>query len=424
MAENNHSSKEQYRFDVITKVLKKEIKPGLAAKLLGISSRQIRRLKIAVREYGASALIHKLKGKRGNRHIDPAVKGKALTLIKQTYADFKPTFATEKLEENHSIHVSHETTRLWMIKEGLWKPRKQKQSAYRSWRPRKEYFGELQQFDGSYHHWFENRYCDERGNPIEVCLLAGIDDATGKITKASFTDNEGVAAVFTFWKEYVEEVGKPISIYLDSFSTYKINHKHAIDNRDLMTQFQRAMQQLNIQLITAYSPEAKGRVERLFGTLQDRLIKEMRLAGINTPEDGNKFLKEDFLPKFNRRFAVIPSNEGDIHKSLLKGEKENRNHIFSTHEVRRINLDFTIQFKNNWYQLAEIQPTTVRPIQKVIVETWLDHTIHIVLKSYELKYILLPEKPKKREIRQPIILTTHKLNWKPPPNHPWRKPFK
>jgi hypothetical protein len=287
--------------------------------------------------------------------------------------------------------------------------------------PRKEYVGELIQFDGSYHLWLENRFVDQQREPIEVCLLAAIDDATGTITKAKFADNEGVAAVFTFWKEYVEQIGKPLAIYLDAFSTYKINHKAAVDNKELKTQFQQAMQSLAITLITAHSAEAKGRVKRLFGTLQDRLVKEMRLANITTPESGNTFLKEIFLPKFNNKFAVIPAKTGNVHRSLSKPEKSQISHTFSTHGTRRINLDFTIQFKNIWYQLIEIQPTTVRPLERVIMETWLDGSIHIVLKGYELAYLVLPERPKKRRIRQPIILTTHTLNYKPPPDHPWRK---
>lgn len=421
MAEKKLNAQEQYKFDIITKVIKKEIKSGHAAKLLGISPRQIRRLKMRVKTEGTSAVVHKLKGKLGNHHINILVKQNALKVIEETYTDFKPTFATEKLGENHAIHISPETIRLWMMEKKLWKPRKQKQFVYRSWRPRKEYFGELEQFDGSYHFWFENRFVDKEGRPIEVCLLASIDDATGEITKAQFSANEGVIAVFTFWKEYVEKTGKPLNIYLDKFSTYKINHKAAVDNTELITQFQRAMRQLGVELITAHSAEAKGRVERLFQTLQDRLVKEMRLANINTPEEGNIYLEEVFMPKFNAKFAVIPAKTGDLHKQLFPQEKNQLNHIFSIHDTRRVNLDFTIQFKNNWYQLTEIQPTTVRPLEKVRVNTWLDKSVHIALRDYELAYILLPEKPKKQRIKQPVILTTHTLNYKPPPNHPWRR---
>lgn len=414
------TEEERYKFDIITKVIRKEIKPGHASKLLGISPRQIRRLRIVVKQYGITAVQHKLKGRKSNHHIDPEIKKKAVAVIQETYGDFKPTFATEKLAENHDIHISYGTTRLWMIEQGLWKERKQKQITYRSWRPRKEYFGELEQFDGSYHLWFENRFVTEQGQPIEVCLLASIDDATGRITKAQFAANEGVVAVFTFWKEYVEDTGKPLGIYLDKFSTYKVNHKAAVDNSELMTQFQRAMHTLSILLIPANSPEAKGRVERLFQTLQDRLVKEMRLAGISTPEAGNTFLAEVFIPKFNQQFGVAAAKEGDVHRKLVLEEKHLKS-IFSIQTTRRVNLDFTIQFKNNWYQLNEIQPTTVRPLLHVTIETWLDQSVHLTLRGHELRYILLPEKPKKQRSKQPPILTTHSLNYKPPPNHPWRK---
>ena len=422
MADRELTSEEQYKFDVVTKVINKEIKPGIASRLLGVSPRQIRRLKLAVLENGIHAVIHGLKGKQGNHHVDLLVKKKAITAIRKTYSDFKPTFTTEKLEENHNIHVSYGTTRLWMIEHGLWKVRKQKRGSYHAWRARKEYFGELEQFDGSYHYWFESRFVDENGNPIEVCLLASIDDATGKITKAAFAANEGVIAVFTFWKEYIEKLGKCLKVYLDKFSTYKINHKAAVDNFELITQFQRVTKTLDIELIFANSPQAKGRIERLFQTLQDRLVKEMRLAQINTPEEGNKFL-EVFIPKFNAQFAVTAEKEGDVHKPLSEADKKTFNRIFSIQSTRRVNNDFTIQFKNQWYQLTELQKTTIRARETILVEEWLDKTIHFSLKGFYLKYTVLPEKPKHIK-RNPTILTTHKLNWKPPANHPWRKPFK
>lgn len=417
----NLTQKEEEKFKIIQQTLAGILTNGKAAVMLGVSERQVKRLKKKVREIGIPAVIHKLKGQKGNHHLDPAIKEKTLLAIKKQYSDFKPTFATEKLAQKHGIHISYGTTRLWMIEEKLWKPRAQKKNTYRAWRPRKEYFGELEQFDGSYHLWFENRFVDEFGTPIEVCLLASIDDATGEITKAKFAANEGVVAVCSFWKEYVEELGKPVGIYLDKFSTYKINHKSAVDNSELMTQFQKIMKELAIQLITAHSAEAKGRVERLFQTLQDRLVKEMRLEGINNPSEGNIFLRDIFIPAFNRMFSVVPAKTGSVHKPLLKEEKQRINYIFSIKETRRITLDFTIQFKNQWYQLTEIQPTTVRPLERVTIQAWLDETIHIILKGYELKTILLPQKPKKRRIKQPIILTTHTLNYKPPTDHPWRK---
>lgn len=417
------SSKEQEKLDVIKRALEKKITNGHAAKILGVSLRQIKRLKKNIRAYGAQGVVHRLKGKPSNHRLPQNIKDKTLELIQERYIDFKPVFASEKLRENHGISVNAQTVRRWMIEARLWQSRKQEKIDYRSWRPRKEYFGEMQQFDGSYHHWFEKRYCDENGEPIEVCLLASIDDATGKITKAQFTNNEGVIAVFAFWKTYIISRGKPLSIYLDKFSTYKINHKAAIDNHELMTQFERATKDLNILLITAHSPEAKGRVERLFETLQDRLVKEMRLANINTPEEGNSFLEKVFLPKFNNRFAVIPAKEGDVHRPLSDTDRKNIHRIFSVQSKRRVNNDFTIQFKNKWYQLAELQPTTVRAREKILVEEWINGTVHFSLREKYLTYTVLPERPKKIS-RQPLVLTTHKLNWKPPLNHPWRRYYK
>lgn len=410
---------EEQKLTVIKATLNKKLTNGAAAKKLGLSIRQLQRLKADVQRSGSSAVVHKLKGRLGNHHIDEQIKKKLIDDIKLKYSDFKPKFATEKLQEEYQVDVTSQTIRVWMSEEDLWKPHKQKKPDYHAWRQRKEYFGELEQFDGSYHLWFEERLVDENGNPQEACLLASIDDATGKITHALFDFNEGVVPVFNFWLEYVLTLGKPLGIYLDKFSTYKINHKSAIDNSELMTQFQKAMKLLNIEVINANSPEAKGRVERLFGTLQDRLVKELRLAGINTIKDGNRFLKEVFISKFNNKFSVTPAMEGEVHRQLTQEEKSNLKSIFSIKSTRRINSDFTIQFKNHFYQLEEIQPVTIRPKEKILVEEQLGGTIHFRFKEHYLKVFILPEKPKKVS-RQPVILTTHPLNWKPPPDHPWR----
>lgn len=413
------SEKEKQKLEIITSLLKRKITNGQASKNLRLSIRQVQRLKIEVRKCGASALVHPLKGKPSNHKLYKAVKLEALSLVRERYSDFKPKFASEKLEENHQLIIHPETLRLWMIEQGLWKARKQKSPDYHAWRERKEYFGELEQFDGSYHLWFEQRLLGEYGNSQEVCLLASIDDATSKITHAKFDFNEGVVPVFNFWMEYVLTVGKPLGIYLDKFSTYKINHKSAVDNAELMTQFQKAMKLLAVEVINANSPEAKGRVERLFGTLQDRLVKELRLNNISSIVEANKFLKNIFIPKFNSKFSVIPAKKGDVHRSLTQKEKRNLKSIFSIKSTRRINQDFTIQFKNHFYQLEEIQPITIRPKDKVLAEEWLNKTIHFKFKDKILKVFILPEKPRKT-YRQPAILTNHPLNWKPPPNHPWR----
>jgi len=410
--------KEQQKLLIITNLLKRKITNSEAAKQLGLSIRQVQRLKNGIQKHGSLALIHKLKGKPSNHQLNQAIKLQAISLVKEKYSDFTPKFASEKLAEVDSLIVHPQTLRRWLIKAGLWNSQKQKKPQYHAWRERKDYFGELEQFDGSYHLWFEKRLLDEYGNPKEVCLLASIDDATGKITHAYFDFNEGVIPVFNFWMEYVKTLGKPLAIYLDKFSTYKINHKAAVDNSELMTQFQRAMKSLSIEVINANSPQAKGRMERLFGTLQDRLVKELRLNNLSSITESNLFLK-GFIPKFNSRFSVHPVKDGNIHRQLTRREKMNLKSIFSIQSTRRVNLDYTIQFKNQFYQLEEIQPTTIRPKERILVEEHLDGAIHFRFKEHYLKCFVLSEKPKKI-FRQPVILATHPLNWKPPPGHPWR----
>jgi len=415
------TSSEQTTREVINAALKKEITNAIAAVKLHLSVREVQRLKAKARRDGIDALVHGLKGKTSNHKIDETVKKKVLSLVTDKYHDFKPTFASEKLGELEGILVNRETLRLWMVEEKLWKPRRhKKRGTYRSWRPRKEYYGEMEQFDGCYHLWLENRYTDSEGIPLELCLLLSVDDATGKITNGYFDTNEGIIPVYRFWKTYILFHGKPLIIYLDKFSTYKINHKAAEDNKELMTQFQRVCIDLGIKLINANSPEAKGRVERTFETLQDRLVKEMRLANIKTPDEANVFLNNIFIPKFNERFSVIPTKEGCVHKTLTQQDTQNIDHIFSIQSKRTINNDFTIQFNNKWYQLQEIQPTTVRAREQVTVEEWLDGTTHFMLRGHDLPYLPLPERPE-RVKKPPVILTTHKLNWKPPHNHSWIK---
>ncbi len=286
----------------------------------------------------------------------------------------------------------------------------------RFWRPRKDNYGEMQQFDGSYHHWLENR-------AGELCLLLSIDDSTGKITHAKFDYNEGVLAVFGFWREYFGKNGLPISVYLDKFSTYKVNHKNAVDNSELKTQFERAMNQAGVKPITAHSAEAKGRVERVFGTLQDRLVKEMRLAGINTIKEANQFL-EKYLPKFNAQFSVVPNRTANLHKKVSEPLEERLPRIFSRQSQRKVNNDYTIMFEGRYFQLSQQQPTTVYKKDAVIVEEHVDGNVKINLKDYHLNYTVLPERPRKVvDIKLSALTPRKQSGWKPPTDHPWRKPF-
>ena len=410
------STKEQMRERVIEELVAGLINGTDAACKLTVTVRQVKRLKRAYIQKGREGLIHQSRGKQGSRKTDTKMEEKIIEIIKGKYGDFGPVLATEKLGEIHGIIVDSETIRHMMIRAGIWSVRKKRNNEYHAWRERRAGYGELQQFDGSYHDWFEGR------NPLvpEVCLLASIDDATGKITDAVFGMNEGVIEVFRFWKTYVLVHGIPVAVYLDKFSTYKINHPSAEDNHELMTQFQRVTKELDMDLITAHSPQAKGRVERLFNTLQDRLIKELRLQGISTIEEANIFLKDIFIPWFNSRFAVEPRSAVNMHRIVPNSLKIQLSGIFSNQSLRSVNNDFTIRFKNTFYQLKEVQPTTVYKRDTVIMEERLDGTVHIRCKGMYLKAFVLPKQPKKQKT-QPLILTTHKLNWKPAADHPWRQ---
>lgn len=272
------------------------------------------------------------------------------------------------------------------------------------------------QFDGSYHHWFEDR-------AEKCCLLAAIDDATGKILKLKFVSDEGTIPVFGFWKDYLEQYGKPLSIYLDRLRTYKQNLRSVFDDPNCRTQFQRAIEtDLSIKLIHAYSPQAKGRAERLFETLQDRLVKELRLAGISTIDEANRFVEEVFIGKHNTKFAVLAQKRGNLHKPLTQFEEDNLDKFFSVQTPRTVNNDFTVKHQGKWYQLAEQQPTLVLRKDRVVVEERIDGSIHISLRNKELNWTCLPTRPEKVKIKV-LALTRTKSTWKPPKDHPWRRPF-
>ncbi|MEK7131126.1 MAG: ISNCY family transposase [Patescibacteria group bacterium] len=416
------TKKEAGRFEVIKDLLARKIDGTEAATLLSLSVRQIKRIKVAVRSLGIKGIIHGNRNKKSNRKTNPEIIEKATEHLKKTYHDFNPLLAKEKLYELHNINLSKETVRQLMIKENLWQSRKKHEAKKHFWRERKDNYGDMQQFDGSYHNWFEGRNEQELG--LEQCLLLAVDDATGRITKAQFNFNEGVLPVFRFWKEYIITHGLPISIYLDKFSTYKVNHKNAVDNQELMTQFQRATNQLQIKLITAHSPQAKGRVEKMNDTLQRRLVKEMRLAGINTINDANHFLPEIFIQKFNQQFAVVAKKESNLHRKLDVEKMNELDKIFSVQSARKVRNDYTIRFQNNYYQLQEVQPTTVYKKDAIIIEEHLNGEVKISLRNHYLNYSCLPERPKKELDVKLVALTSKKsTNWKPPTDHPWRKSF-
>jgi len=413
------SKQEIERYGVIRQLRAGKINGTVAAKMMRLSVRQTKRLKKREAKHGAKGLVHGSRGKTSHNKTGKKECQKIISIIKKNYSDFTPTFAAEKLSECHNINHDRKTIEAIMIEDGFWeKKRKKKKEAHRAWRERRAVYGEMEQFDGSYHDWFEGR-----GGFDELCLLASIDDANGTITHAKFDQSEGVYPVFGFWQEYLLRHGKPLSVYLDKFSTYHMNIGLVKDNSDTKTQFGRAMENdLKINLITAHSPESKGRIERLFQTLQDRLVKELRLHKISDIDKANEFLLKFFIPDFNKRFAVSARTKGDSHRPLSKLEENNLSAIFCRHEKRIVGSDFTIAYKKNWLQLIKGQPVTVVKKDAVIIEEQIDETIKIRLRGKHLNYIVLPERPKKVSAKkQPWVLAaTNQFSNKPLADHPWR----
>lgn len=402
------------RFEVLTQLNGKHINGTEASEKLGLSIRHIRRLKKKVRKKGAHGLLHGNCGRVSARAVSKNTREKILKLLGTTYKHFGPTFAAEKLFERDKVRVSREWLRSFMIAEKLWTPRTHGDHViHRSWRPRMDFEGAMEQFDGSYHHWIT-------GLDEELCLLLSIDDATGKIKKAQFEKNEGITPVFTFWKGYAERYGRlPKRLYVDKFSTYKVNHKNAVDDPQMITQFERALKELGVELIRAHSPQAKGRVERVFGTLQDRLVKEMALAEVKTITEANDFLKT-YIPQFNQQFGVKAAKEGDAYVSILAGV--DLTSVFSIQEERRIMNDFTVRFENAWYQVEKEQSVTVLRNDAVLVEKHLngDVAMQLVRKQTYLNIRVLPVRPVRAKARQMIAATT-RVPHIPAATHPWRR---
>lgn len=396
--------KELNQVSVFEDLKNKRLKQKEAAKILDLSIRQVKRKIKAFRRFGAVSLIHKSRGKPGNHRINEDNVETALGLVRKNYSDFGPTFASEKLLEIHRINIKPETLRLKMIKEGLWKE-KVKKVNHHYLRQRKESLGEMVQVDGSPHYWFE-----DRGG--KCTLLAFIDDATSQILHLEFTISESTKTLMQTTKKYLENFGRPVSLYSDRGGVYKVNI-HNQEN-EKMTQYKRALDEVGVKLIWARSPQAKGRVERLFETLQDRLVKELRLQGIGNINMANEFLASGYVEKHNDKFAVEAKSKTDLHRPLVGYNLEQ---IFCLKEERNINCDMTIRYKNNWFQFEKKQPTLIFP--KNTVEVWesLNGGITFHIREYELSVKRLEEKPVKiKEIKE----VKEKIIWIPPVSHPWR----
>lgn len=413
------TSKEAKRYDIIKNLMNDKIDGTQAAKQLNLSIRQTKRIKAKVKKNGIKGVIHGNRGKTSNNKIDQKEKDRITKIIKENYSDFTSQLTHEKLVELHSVKWNYSTTRRLRIEKGFSTIKKRKFKKHFTQRERKASYGEMSQFDGSYHDWFEGR-CIDKGLEKEQCLLLSVDDATNEPTPI-LGKNESIEEVYDFWKEYVKRKGKPCSIYIDKFSTYKVNHKNAKYDEEMKTQFQRAMEELDIEVIFAHSPQAKGRVERMNYTFQDRLVKELRLANINNIKDANEFIKKEFIPKFKKKFNVKVRKKGNLHIPLTQQEKQNLNNIFSRKTKRIVRNDYVIQYRNRYFQLEEIQKNTI--VYKkdiVIVEEHLDKSIHINKNGKYLNFKELSTKPKKEIDIKLSAITKNKSDYKPPANHPWR----
>lgn len=373
-------AKEIKRYQVIRKILDHEINQQEASEYLRITDRQVRRIVKRVRLYAEQGVIHQSRGQVGNRKKPAGFKRKVLELYQKSYWDFGPTLASEKLLERDGVKVCDETLRLWLIKEGLWQYKKRKDPKERSRRTRKEHFGQMVQMDGSHHDWLE-------GRGPKLVLMGYIDDATNELY-GQFHDYEGTMPAMGGLKGYIKRYGLPASIYLDRHSTYKNNRRYRYTDwpfrdQDELTQFGRACHQLGIELIFAHSPQAKGRVERVFRTLQDRLTKELRLAQARSLDEANDLLRA-YLPVFNGKFGIQAVKSTDVHRQPDK--RVDLDGILSVQTQRFLRNDRTVQHNKRWYQV------TARTRAKwITVFEYLDGSVVIKYGSQVLPYDLIQE---------------------------------
>lgn len=400
------SVKELRRVHVIRQTMEKKLTQVKAGTLLGLTPRHIRRLIERVAQAGDQGLAHRGRGKPSNRQIPEKVQTKALTLYAQRYGDFGPTLAAEKLAERHGITISAETVRGWLLAKGVTHFQRRKRP-HRAWRERKAHVGELLQLDGSHHDWLE-------GRGPRCVLMAYIDDASSRVL-ARFYEYEGTIPAMDSFQRYVTRYGIPLAVYADRHTTYQSPAKPTVEEqlagREPLSQCGRALSELGVELIPAHSPQAKGRVERLFKTVQDRLVKELRLAGVSTLEAANRFL-DGYLPIYNRRFSVQPAQPADLHRPRPASRELDRSLCIKT--TRCLRKDFTIAHQRGLYQIHD----TIRA-SHVLVEERVDGTMQITHQGRPLGFHAITSRLMKageaKMVHQPRCPVA------PRPDHPWRK---
>lgn len=398
------SMKEMDQLVIFDRLKKGEISQRGAATTLRCSVRWVRKKYKRYKQQGAEGLVHRSRGKPSHRLWDAEQKDKAMALFEGVFSGFGPTFAAQKLEAMYGIKINRETLRKNMIKHGHWLGRKRK-IKHREQRERKSYFGEMVQLDGSPHDWFE-------GRGPRCTLINFIDDATSAIIVMMLIPSESTKGVMSAFRTYVEQYGRPLSLYIDFGSVFRVNTNNP--ENDKITQFGRLCKELDVTMKFAHSPQAKGRVERSHGTQQDRLIKELRLANINTVDEANKFIREVYIPQHNQSFARPAAKEGNVHRPINGFDL---NTIFCLKETRILQNDFTLQYKKRIVQLNAHQQAVIRPKEIVTIHEHFDETIALFIRSIPLHFTELQTRPIKQR-PQPVIRNDFYI--KPAANHPWR----
>lgn len=415
------SVKEVSRLEMMQRLESRQLTQSAASRQLGLTTRQVRRLQARYREAGAPALVSKRRGQASNNRLSVPLQREVLALLRSRYSGFGPTLAHEKLAQVHHLHLGLESLRQLMIREGFWNARRARKPVVHQMRERRAALGELVQIDGSPHAWLE-----ERGPTMT--LLVFIDDATGSVQYLRFVPVEDTWSYFEAAHSYILRHGKPRAFYSDKFSVFKVNAK-AVLHGEAVTQFARALQQLDIQLICANSPQAKGRVERMNQTLQDRLVKELRLLGISDMEQANRMLPA-FMESLNQRFAVTARSGHNAHRRLQSAEK--LHHILTLQATRVLSKNLTLQYDNVIYQIKTPRPTYALRNARVLMSENRQGTITISYKGKELNYEIHQRQTSQaqvvtaKEIDQTLStrLNAHQPIRRTPAlraDHPWRQ---
>jgi len=400
--------KELKRLQLIHKVIEGNLTQVEAAGILSLSERQIGRIVKRIREEGDKGIQHLSCGKESSRKLPKKLIARIVRLYQEKYQGFGPTFTAEKLFEIEGIDVSKETVRTYLLEAGQWQ-KNRKVRKHRQWRERKSHCGEMVQIDGSHHAWFEGRR--------PKCTLMGyIDDATGRIF-CRFYEYEGTIPAMDSFKRYIRKYGLPMSVYFDKHTTYKSTAEPSVEDEingtEPLSEFGRALTEFAVELIHAHSPQAKGRIERLFKTLQDRLVKEMTIRGISTIEEANKYV-ETYMAFHNKRFAIKPKEQNDLHREIPQGL--NLDKILCIKTERTLRNDFTIAHNGKLYQIQEAVKS-----KKVLVQERINGRMLITHNGAGLKFKEITTRPEKQ--KKPVKLK-EKTILKPRADHPWKKNMK